>query len=164
MGVIQDTDTIAYLFLHQLSHTLSKRTGVTNGSPFADARSKSNGVSALFYQRTGPQHRFFSGAAAAVDEAHSLNIILSHKSAFSLSDCPKIPASGAVILCLHTTNNAKFHISFLLNLGPAIQIWPVHCLLLCNQIFQQLDGNVLVVAILFNHSQNTGYRPLRFSV
>lgn len=61
MGVIQDTDTIAYLFLHQLSHTLSKRTGVTNGSPFADARSKSNGVSALFYQRTGPQHRFFPG-------------------------------------------------------------------------------------------------------
>ena len=27
MGVIQDTDTIAYLFLHQLPHTLSKRTG-----------------------------------------------------------------------------------------------------------------------------------------
>ena len=70
MGVIQDTDTIAYLFLHQLPHTLSKRTGVTNGSPFADARSKSNGVSVLFYQRTGPQHRFFSGAATAVDEAH----------------------------------------------------------------------------------------------
>lgn len=70
MGVIQDTNTIAYLFLHQLPHTLSKRTGVTNGSPFADARSKSNGVSALFYQRTGSQHRFFSGAATAVDEAH----------------------------------------------------------------------------------------------
>ena len=69
MGVIQDMDTIAYLFLHQLPHTLSKRTGVTNGSPFADARSKSNGVSALFYQRTGPQYRFYSGAASAVDEA-----------------------------------------------------------------------------------------------
>ncbi len=27
MGVIQDTDTIAYLFLHQLPYTLSKRTG-----------------------------------------------------------------------------------------------------------------------------------------
>lgn len=25
MGVIQDTDTIAYLFLHQLPHTLSKK-------------------------------------------------------------------------------------------------------------------------------------------
>ena len=70
MGVIQDMDTIAYLFLHQLPHTLSKRTGVTNGSPFADARSKSNGVSALFYQRTGPQYRLYSGAATAVDEAH----------------------------------------------------------------------------------------------
>ena len=27
--------------------------------------------------------------------------------------------SGAVILCLHTTNNAKFHIGFLLNLFRA---------------------------------------------
>ena len=32
MGVIQDTDTITYLFLHQLPHTFGKRTGVTNGS------------------------------------------------------------------------------------------------------------------------------------
>lgn len=53
MGVIQDTDTIAYLFLHQLPHTFGERTGVTNGSPFADTGSKSNGVCALFYQRTG---------------------------------------------------------------------------------------------------------------
>lgn len=70
MGVIQDTDAVAYFFLHQLPHTFGERTRVTNGSPFADARSKSNGVSALFYQRTGSQHRFFSGAATAVDEAH----------------------------------------------------------------------------------------------
>ena len=28
-------------------------------------------------------------------------------------------AKGQVILCLHTTNNAKFHISFLLNLFRA---------------------------------------------
>ena len=53
MGVIQDTDTIAYLFLHQLPHTFGKRTGVTNGSPFADTGSKDNGVCTLFYQRTG---------------------------------------------------------------------------------------------------------------
>ena len=53
MGVIQDTDTIACLFLHQLPHTFGERTGVTNGSPFADTESKSNGVCALFYQRTG---------------------------------------------------------------------------------------------------------------
>ena len=34
----------------------------------------------------------------------------------------KIPASGAVSLCLHTTNNAKVHIGFLLNLfGASIQ-------------------------------------------
>ena len=43
------------------------------------------------------------------------------KSTFSLSDRPKIPASGAVILYLHTTNNAKFHIGFLLYLGSSIQ-------------------------------------------
>ena len=61
MGVIQDTDTIAYLFLHQLPHTFGERTGVTNGSPFADTGSKRNGVCALFYQRAGPQHRFFPG-------------------------------------------------------------------------------------------------------
>lgn len=54
MSVFQDTDTIAYLFLHQLPHTFGERTGVTNGSPFADTGSKSNGVCALFYQRTGP--------------------------------------------------------------------------------------------------------------
>lgn len=30
MGVIQDTDTITYLFLHQLPHTFGK-TGVTMG-------------------------------------------------------------------------------------------------------------------------------------
>lgn len=47
MGVIQCTDTIAYLFLNQLPHTFCERTEVTNGSPFADTGSKSNGVSAL---------------------------------------------------------------------------------------------------------------------
>ena len=80
----------------------------------ADTESKSNGVSALFYQRTGPQHRFFSRAATAVDKAYQLDVVLAFKSALSFPDGTKIPASGAVILCLHTTDNTKFHIVFLL--------------------------------------------------
>lgn len=69
MGVIQDTDTVAYLFLHQLPHTLSKRTRIADGGSLTDTGGKGDGVSALFYQRTGPQHRLFPRAAATVDKA-----------------------------------------------------------------------------------------------
>ena len=62
MGMIQNTDTTACLFLHHFPHTFGERTGATNGSAFADTGSKSNGVRALFYQRTVSQHRFFRGS------------------------------------------------------------------------------------------------------
>lgn len=44
MGVIQDTDTIAYLFLHQIPHTLSKRAGIADGGSLTDTGGKGDGV------------------------------------------------------------------------------------------------------------------------
>ena len=114
MGVIQDTDTVAYLFLHQIPHTLSKRTGIADGGSLTDTGGKGDGVRSLTHQGAGPQHRLFPRAAATVDKAYQLDVVLVFKSALSFPDGTKIPASGAVVLCLHTTDNAKFHIVFLL--------------------------------------------------
>lgn len=114
MGVIQDTDTVVYLFLNQISHTLSKRAGIADGGSLTDTGGKGDGVRPLTHQRAGPQHCLFPRAAAAVDKAHQLDVILTVKSTLSFPDGTKIPASGAVVLCLHTTDNAKFHIVFLI--------------------------------------------------
>ena len=72
MGVIQDTDTVVYLFLHQIPHTLSKRAGIADGGSLTDTGGKGDGVRPLTHQRAGPQHCLFPRAAAAVDKAHKI--------------------------------------------------------------------------------------------
>ena len=114
MSVFQDTDTVAYLFLHQIPHTLSKRTGIADGGSLTDTGGKGDGVRSLTHQGASPQHRLFPRAAATVDKAYQLDVVLAFKSALSFPDGTKIPASWALILCLHTTDNTKFNIVFLL--------------------------------------------------
>ena len=75
-----------------------------------DTGGKRNGVRPLANQRVRPQHYFLSGTASAVDKTHQLNILHTCKSAFPLTDGLKIPTSGAIVLCLRTTNNSQFHI------------------------------------------------------
>ena len=62
-------------------------------------------------------------------------------SAVTLPDGSEVPASGAVVLCLHTTDNAKFHIALLLNLFRTGHYELAGSLQsLCDQLFQQLKG------------------------
>lgn len=112
MRVFQDMDTVAYLFLYQIPHTLSKGTGIADGGSLTDTGGKGDGVRSLTHQGAGPKHCLFPRAAAAVDKDHQLDVVLAFKSALSFPDGTKIPASRAVVLFL----------------------------LLCDQLFQQLKG------------------------
>lgn len=80
MGVIQDTDTVVYLFLHQISHTLSKRAGIADGGSLTDTGGKGEWCPPPDSPENGPAALPFPRAAAAVDKAHQLDVILTVKS------------------------------------------------------------------------------------
>ena len=118
MGIVQYADLDALfqrqILLHRVDHLFCKRTGIADGRPLGDARREGNGVGAAVHHFPRPGHGPFARTAAAIDEADDFDVFIdAGKSAFFIGDGFKIPCAGALILGLHTANNAYFHTSFL---------------------------------------------------
>ncbi len=109
--------------LYQFFHTFGKWTGIANRRPFADTGSKSDRIRSPNLEQAGSKNCPFPRAATAIGKAHQFNIIFIRECADFIFYCFEICSAGTVVLCLHTTNNTKFHIA------PPLP-------LLCDQFFQ----------------------------